>query len=108
MHFSEVGVRQFAIDSDGGSSSSIHTNVDVHMAAPQAVAQHAADFRLERFEAFGQSQMQIEKTMVYAAQAHAQGPAVMFEARFGKTRHGLQRGAFRRFPANSCGRPENS
>ena len=71
LRLAQIRLGHLTIDPDGGGPSGINTNIHVHVTAPQTIAKHAADFRLERLQPLGQAKMQIEEAVVYAAQAHA-------------------------------------
>jgi hypothetical protein len=55
----------------------------------EMLAQNAADIGLERLEAFGQAQVNIQEFVIHAAQARSKRPAIALEARLGKSGHGL-------------------
>src|ERR1700744_6370630 len=60
----------------------------VHMAAAHAVPQHLADARLKDVKTLRQTNAQIEKSVIHAAQADAQQPTVFFDLRLRITGHG--------------------
>jgi hypothetical protein len=48
----------------------------VQMAAPDAFTDNLANTRFEWFETFGHAQMQVEETVIHAANRYAQAPAI--------------------------------
>ena len=74
---SQIGRRDLLIDGDGGRAREFIAQRDVEMAAPDALADDLPDARLERLEALGHAQMQIEKTVIDAAHGDAQADAVL-------------------------------
>ena len=83
----QIGCRDFVVHGDGCRPGELVAQRDVEMAAPHAVANDLADARLERLEALGHAQMQIEEAMIHAAHGDAKADAVFARLRLGVAGH---------------------
>ena len=84
------------IHTNGSGTCEFVMQSEIEMAAAHAFAENLADARLERLEAFGNAQMQIQEAMIHGADGDAQAPAAFDGARLRIARHGLQASGLRR------------
>jgi hypothetical protein len=67
----EVGGSDIVIHADGGRAREFVMESEIEMTAANAFAEYLADAWFERFEAFGNAQMQIQEAMIYGAYGDA-------------------------------------
>src|SRR5580704_15575249 len=91
----EIRGSDIVIYADCGGAREFVVQSEIEMTAANAFAEDLTDARFERFETFGNAEMQIQEAMIHGAYRDAQAPTIFDGTGLGVTRHGFQAGGLR-------------